>query len=359
VTPRSAKWPTVLLVGWLAVIAAATLTPTGDRGRTLSLCLSCGESGSSGFLLNILLFVPLGAMLARSGTAHTRATLVGLATSGCIEVAQYLVVPGRVTSLGDLLANTLGALLGAVLWTHRNRLLVPRGRVVPVVYITGVVSVLWLGHWSSQPWLPDGVWFLQRTPLRSWSDPHSGELRAVLVDGTDLPSDRIRDASLVQRLRTGRATVDVIERPGPATRRLAYTARLVHAFERSELFAMGRAADALVLHRLTNAARVRLSAPGVRMPGVYEQLVNRTVRWQADLTAGTVTLDVASRTATFVMPTPSVLRGWSALLPRARDVTPWQLHALDLLWGVVLAAPLGWWALVALRQRHRNATRTS
>jgi hypothetical protein len=344
----------VLLTGWLVVIAAVTLTPTGGASRTLSLCFGCGESGGSGLLLNVLLFVPLGALLVRIGSSVWRAALLGFALSAAIEVTQWLAIAGRTTSLSDLLANATGALVGALLWRERAALFAPHTamaqRRLLATYAACVAGLLWFGSWSSQPWLPDGEWFLQRTPLRAWSDPHSGALRAVRVDSTDLPSDRIRDASLVQRLRSGAAPLEVLEQAGPPTRRLAYTVRLVHAQERRELLALARDGDALVLHRLTNAARLQLSAPGVRIANVYADLGGREVLWHLHPASGQAGLRSESGTLDFLMPPPSVFRAWSALLPRAFDVTPGQLRALDVLWGLMLATPL----LVWLRTRWRN-----
>lgn len=81
--------------------------------------------GHYGFVLNIVLFVPLGAALV----VLTRrpwwvATLVAALGSALVEVAQELWLD-RVGSAGDVTANTLGALLGALLGA---RLLTPRRR---------------------------------------------------------------------------------------------------------------------------------------------------------------------------------------------------------------------------------------
>ncbi len=335
-------------------MAAITLVPTGDTRSTLSLCLTCGESGGSGFLLNILLFVPLGALLVQLGVTRVSAALVGFGVSASIELLQAFVVPGRTTALGDLLANGSGALIGALLWHYRVVLLAPRGRsrrLLVSAYAALTASLLWFGRWSSAPWLPEGEWYLQRTPVRAWSDPHSGTLREVAVGSISLPSNRIRDSAVVHHLRNGVATLDLVEVPGPPTRRLAYTVRLVNANQDSELFAMGREGDALVLHRLTNAARLRMSAPSLRTPDVYTDLGGGTVIWSARLTTGGVEMQARPSARTFSMPAPSVFRGWGALLPRARAMTRWQVHALDLLWALVLAVPILGWSVTSWRDR--------
>lgn len=85
------------------------------------------------FAANIAFFVPVGFF---GGLALTRrlwwlSALLGLLLSGGVEVAQALFLPGRVASGRDVLANTTGAVLGAVLAglvrlvvMHRDTLLI-------------------------------------------------------------------------------------------------------------------------------------------------------------------------------------------------------------------------------------------
>lgn len=60
---------------------------------------------------NVAIFVPVGALLALR-TGRARAVLAAAAFSATIEVLQ-LAVPGRTTSVDDLIWNTTGAALGA------------------------------------------------------------------------------------------------------------------------------------------------------------------------------------------------------------------------------------------------------
>ena len=71
---------------------------------------------------NVFLFAPLGAVLFLRGLPLTEAALAGVVFSIGIEVAQ-LLVPGRTTSVDDVLLNALGAVLGyslATLWFQRR-----------------------------------------------------------------------------------------------------------------------------------------------------------------------------------------------------------------------------------------------
>lgn len=68
---------------------------------------------------NVLLFVPLGfcfpIALGRSRSALRWGTAAGLGLSSIIELYQWLVPTGRVADIDDVILNTLGALLGAML----------------------------------------------------------------------------------------------------------------------------------------------------------------------------------------------------------------------------------------------------
>lgn len=65
---------------------------------------------------NVLLFVPLGLLVGTwLGSRWTwLAAVAGCCLSMAVETSQALLLPGRVPTLQDVLANTLGAALGTV-----------------------------------------------------------------------------------------------------------------------------------------------------------------------------------------------------------------------------------------------------
>jgi glycopeptide antibiotics resistance protein len=69
------------------------------------------------FLANIVLFVPVGlfVMIMTGVRGWWLAVLVGFAASCTIELGQLIFLPDRVATLSDVIANTLGAAVGAVL----------------------------------------------------------------------------------------------------------------------------------------------------------------------------------------------------------------------------------------------------
>lgn len=72
---------------------------------------------------NIGLFVPLGALvlLWRTSWGWWRATLFAFAVSVSIEVLQNVLRPERFATLGDVVANTIGGAIGALLVVAARR----------------------------------------------------------------------------------------------------------------------------------------------------------------------------------------------------------------------------------------------
>ncbi|MFO0271841.1 MAG: VanZ family protein [Gemmatimonadota bacterium] len=101
-----------------ALIAAVTLTPQwGDASQPL-WCITCGRWLQDG-VDNVVLFVPLGVALALSGWHPVAALAIGFVGSSGIEVAQHYAVPGRDTSILDVLTNATGTWLGAAAYSGR------------------------------------------------------------------------------------------------------------------------------------------------------------------------------------------------------------------------------------------------
>ena len=139
---------TIASIGWLLWMTLrpddglnqTNLIPMAEHGRAL-VCLISGECASRRvwwFLLidvlgNVLVFVPLGIGLA--GILYSdnprqtirRAALFGFLVSLTIELTQ-LTIPSRATDVDDLIFNTLGTLLGAVIFiTVQQKKLFPSG----------------------------------------------------------------------------------------------------------------------------------------------------------------------------------------------------------------------------------------
>lgn len=67
-------------------------------------------------LANVVLFVPLGfvSSLAFLSKHVRQVASFGMLVYGCIELGQLLFIHERIASLSDIVMNTSGALLGAI-----------------------------------------------------------------------------------------------------------------------------------------------------------------------------------------------------------------------------------------------------
>lgn len=113
----------------LAVILVITLWPTPvDRpmhSQLLELLGWLHRAGIPAFVnydfvqtgANVIMFLPLGVLIALLAMPSLWwvSGVLGLTLSLCVELGQYLLLPQRFASAGDLAANTAGALLGGAL----------------------------------------------------------------------------------------------------------------------------------------------------------------------------------------------------------------------------------------------------
>ncbi|MHA7269799.1 VanZ family protein [Arthrobacter sp. HLT1-20] len=86
------------------------------------------------FSANILLFVPMGIIAAVWTKKALWGLVIGFLTSCTIELSQSLFLAARFPSMLDVLANTLGAGIGAGIYylAHRSPVVEPGTLVEPV-----------------------------------------------------------------------------------------------------------------------------------------------------------------------------------------------------------------------------------
>ena len=109
------RWIYAGLAAYFVVVGLITITPAADSQSFASpVCLICGSHGLADAVLNVLLFAPLGAGLVASGTPLRYAVITAFVTSLTIELAQ-VAIPVRYANLGDVLWNSVGALLGILI----------------------------------------------------------------------------------------------------------------------------------------------------------------------------------------------------------------------------------------------------
>jgi glycopeptide antibiotics resistance protein len=114
---------------------------------------------------NVLLFLPVGFLYRLTGGRRRGALLLGAAISAAVEAAQ-LFVPVRVTSAVDIVMNTLGAGVGAVLYDllAARVALTPRvvGRLALEIPLMSLIYLLVPLLWANALTLDDapGRWAL-------------------------------------------------------------------------------------------------------------------------------------------------------------------------------------------------------
>jgi len=327
-------------------IALATLPPSAGPAEPLgTLCLVCGTRGAADIILNVALFAPFGAALAFWLRRERLAPVaLGALVSIGIETLQ-LVIPGRDPNPGDVLANTLGAALGAGLvrlapaWIAPAR---PRARGLGAAALLGAgVTVAATGA-LLRPALPDTVYYGQWTADLGHLEHYRGRVLDARVGDAAVPSRRFDDSDRLRDLIARGAPIRVTAIAGPRPTALAPIFS-IYDDRRQEVLLLGADRDDLVFRYRTHGVRVRLDRPDLRLPGVLRGIRGGDMIRLAVERAGpgqALCLSAGDRHSCDVGFTAG--RGWGLLLYR-EAIPGYGKRALDLAWLAALFAPAGFW----------------
>lgn len=343
----------------VALVLSVTLPPQSAAGVDPigTWCVVCGTRGASGFLLNALLFLPLGLAVARPGggaRGALRALAAGAALSGAVEASQ-LLIPGRHTALGDLLANSLGAGLGGGLMVTARSWLRPGSgapRGLAAGWSAGVAFLLVGTAWALAPALPSSTYWVQVAPDLGHLERFPGRVYGARAGDLRLSAGRMpreeRD-ELIRILEEGpRLSAEV--RPGPPPQGLAPVVS-VYDGEQREIVLLGRHGEDLVFRLRRRADRLRLHCPDLRAQGLLAGIApDRRLRvgvrpapgggGGAGARGAGLCLRAGEESRCGVG--HRVGRGWRLLLPA--EVGPPLTRWLDGAWVAFLFLPLGYWA---------------
>ncbi|MEO7964207.1 MAG: VanZ family protein [Gemmatimonadaceae bacterium] len=356
-------------LAWCAVLAAvlaiayATLRPMpADAYDALPIfCFGCGDLGGLDVVLNVVLFIPLGAALVAAGWSVRRAALACFLFSLCVESLQFRIVTGRDTSLSDLTTNSFGGFLGAWLAMSWRWWLLPTARVArrfTLVAAAAALAVLALTVAALRPTVPEPPYYGQYAPLRLTEVQFDGVVHSLTVGGVDIPYSIVDSAeALRDSLTRGRvwARADITTRSFPGRR-----SDIVRVGARPEgIVALSQRQHDLLYRTRLRASDWKLRVPTVVMRGAFPK---RSQRYIIEGALGERGWHMQSRAPDalreFDVPF-SALIGWSFFLPFEFPLDE-RRPFLNALWGAALMLPVGYflaWAVRGARDGRRRAAR--
>jgi glycopeptide antibiotics resistance protein len=327
-------------------------------------CFMCGRQWGIDFVLNIALFIPLGLVLRLALVPPFQALLGIAATTFVIEVLQ-LVIPGRITSIDDLISNTIGGIVGYALAGHLRTIAAPSGRQTVAAVLTAgtaVLTALWGTLWLFAPAPTSHPYWGQFSPELGQFGRFEGTILEASVGDEPLRNGRLPNTDAVRELlRRDSVTVHALVRGGRNSHRLAPVVSIFDG-EHNEVMLVGRSGGRSLTFRLrSRASRIGLRTPEVSTWNAFPPAANGgdtnavrlrgTVNGYAISASAKVDTGWVSRTIHF-RPT----HGWAYLVPfenlftkRAPDFTT--------IWMAILFAPLGYYAAITILRRRRAVER--
>ena len=332
--------PTAIVV---AVILGLTLAPVPAAiGAPPTPFRFFGTRGLADALNNILLFLPLGLVLARVHGGARRPIVLAAVLSVIVEVAQ-IGIPGRFSSPSDILFNTLGATFGVALVRRSQLLLTParRARRIMGVAVLAVALVVLIGGASlfrlSVP--ADTVLLGRRTAAYEHIPPYQGVVLEARVGDVVPRATWAHDLDVIRPLLLAGAPLHVAFTAAPVSDGVSSIFYIADNRPRAIVHLAADGTD-LIFRYETLASTVGLDDPDVRVTGAL-----------AGARAGdTVTVKVWPESRGWCVAVQGSDRcglgftlgdTWALLLhpvPGVLDaVLPW-------LWLAVLFLPVGFWA---------------
>ena len=339
--PRPLRFALGLAVG---AILYATLQPA-DLAEHVPpwWCVACGDRGKADFILNVILFLPLGCVIGLTGTRWRTALWSGLFLSTFIELTQ-LFVPGRDTSLGDVISNTSGTVLGFFI---AGVIVAAARRSHPPALRTGLsvglaFAIIALTGISLHPSYPASIYYGQWTAdLGGGFEWYRGHVLSATLGTMSLPSRQLDDQPQVRALLARGTPVEVRALAGPATTRMAPLFSIYDEQEREVLLIAPRRND-LVIRYWTRSLNWGLDRPyltvGNALAGVHPGDTLHVQVWRDE---GRTCLAVNGRQDCNLGFTSGA--GWSVLI-YPESFRAWLRSFLDATWVWGILLPVGFFA---------------
>ena len=344
--PQRVRW--TIAAGWLAVVLWVTLRSAPDQAARVAAlpwyCVVCGDGGIADSLLNLLLFAPFGLLGRAMGLPRWPSLAFVVALTIAIETTQAKLLVGRDGSLGDVLANSGGAILAWLAYPVLARLGRPSRRLAwaSAGGLLFLSAVIWLGTGAAlRPALsPDGPWVGQLQHHWTANDDFPGRILSAAINGVDVPNDPL-DRLPIQADSVDVRTAFTYTRPVPP--RQASMLRIVDGRGRMQL-SLIESGDDLIAELHLRASSWGFHTPQWMFRGVLRAPRHRRreidVRW----TRGSVGVSAADSgtgpEATRIRPL-SIALGWIFIHPFVQVVSD-SAGWWDCLWLAWWFGLLGW-----------------
>ncbi len=345
---------------WVAaafvLIGALTLVPHPEGvWPKQPWCWSCSANGdASDFILNVVLFVPLGVTLRRAGVGAVRTALLSIVTTVAIETLQYFVIAGRDSSIRDCVANALGGVVGFALAFQVDALWKPTRR--QGVVLAWSAAALWIGHsifamFAFRPSMTARPLYVQITPDLSIYDVFDGRVGTATANDATLFSGPFPPGFTAEAWSDQPLELRITVKDGSATKRYAPILALVDDGP-NEIASLGENKGELVFHSHTVGEALQLRPPVVSVAHVFPAPITAVVYGKREgwtLSAGVQTTANERRTVRIAL-RPAV--GWMFWWPF--DVpTSAVIGVVTALWLAIAFAAVGFWSAQGWRTQPR------
>jgi hypothetical protein len=339
-----------LLLASLIAVAVLTLTPTEGAAEISFWCLKCGERPAVDLLLNILLFVPLGASLGFCGVRFRRAAFFALACTCLVEALQFFAVPGRYASLRDILANFAGALIGYALARYWRILVAPNRGIAPM--LATLAAILWLGTQAFTAWAmgispPPEPWWAQLHPSHDdYPAVFTDQILAVSLGSIQIRhTDQLprHDADAIREQLLAGAPFRVVVAGVAATRGHAQIA-IISAGPMYDVVWWAQDKRDGVFSATVRGTRLGLRTPSVRLADAFPKVHGDTVALTGSYRHGWYELQAGNRNGVRhreLRASPSW--GWTFLLPFPLWAFGSTVILLTAIYLVAVWCILGYW----------------